>query len=336
MILVTGGTGFLGAHLLYRLALNEPEIIAIRRKESSTGLVEKIFSYYTGNTAPLLNKIVWVEADILDIVSLEQAFQNVDYVYHAAAMVSFNPKDKKKLFEINVEGTANIVNISLAKKIKKLCHVSSIAALGRAGNDKITDEQSPWNKDAGISNYSLSKLEAEREVWRGIAEGLNAVIVNPSVILGPGNWNAGSSKLFKIVYNGLKVYTKGVNGYIDVNDVAKAMIWLMKSNISGERFVLNAENISYKQLFDWIAASLKVPPPSIKASPFLSEITWRTLKFFSLFSGKTPFITKETARTANSFHRYSSEKFLSISQMKFTPVKKSITFASQCFLKETV
>ncbi len=334
MILVTGGTGFLGAHLLYKLTQTEHKVRAIKRKNSSTALVEKIFSYYTDDVISLLKKIEWVEGDILDVVSLENNFKDIDYVYHTAAVVSFNPKDKEKLFETNVEGTANVVNVSLTKKVKKLCHVSSIAALGRAGNNGITDEESPWNKDAGISNYSLSKYQAEQEVWRGIAEGLNAVIVNPSVILGPGDWNTGSCKLFKTVYDGLKVYTKGINGYIDVNDVANAMIWLMNSDVSGERFVLNSENVSYKQLFEWMANSLKVSPPSIQVSPFLSEIAWRTLKILAFFTGKSPLITKETARTANSFHRYSAKKFLYISNMKFKPVKDSVKFASECFLMD--
>ncbi len=334
MILVTGGTGFLGAHLLYRLSLTETEIKAIKRKNSSTTLVEKIFSFYTRDVKPLLKKITWVEADILDVVSLETAFENVDYLYHTAALVSFDPGDKEKIFETNVEGTANVVNAALTQGIKKLCYVSSIAALGRAGNNGITDENSPWNKDVDISNYSLSKYQAELEVWRGIAEGLKAVIVNPSVILGPGDWNKGSSKLFKTVYKGLKVYTKGVNGYIDVNDVAKAMIWLMKSNVEAERFVLNSENVSYKRLFEMMANALKVPPPKIKASPLVSEITWRTLKVLSFFTGNTPFITKETARTANSFHRYSSEKYLSLSKQNFLSVQESVKFTSECFLKE--
>ncbi len=333
MILVTGGTGFLGAHLLYHLTTKGEKVKALKRNNSSTKLLENIFSFYTNNPAPLIANIEWVEGDILDVQSLIEAFKNIELIYHTAAMVSFDPNEREKLLETNINGTANVVNAALSAGVTKLCHVSSIAALGRAGNNDITNEESPWIPYKNISAYAISKHEGELEVWRGMAEGLKTVIVNPSVILGPGNWNAGSSKLFTTVFNGLKVYTKGINGYIDVNDVAKAMIWLIDNNIYGKHFALNSENISYKQLFEWMANALQVTPPTIKAGRIASATVWRILKIISLFSNKPPFITKDTALTANKIHRYSSEKFKSISKIKFISVYDSIKKTSDIFIK---
>lgn len=334
MNLVTGGTGFLGAHLLFHLTNKGETVKALKRPHSSTALTEKIFSYYSKNSEYLLQKICWVEGDVLDIQSLIDHFTGADFVYHTAAVVSFDPSDKEKMMETNIDGTANVVNAALITGIKKLCHVSSIAALGRSGNNGVTNEESRWTGAHGISNYALSKYEAEREVWRGMAEGLNAVIVNPSVILGPGNWNTGSSKLFTTVYKGLKVYTSGINGYIDVNDVAQAMIWLMNSHVTGERFVLNSENVTYQQLFEWMATALHVSAPTLKAGTLGSELAWRSLKFASFFTRKPPFITKETARTANRVYRYSADKFKLLSKLKTTSVQQSILQTGVLFLND--
>ena len=333
MILVTGGTGLVGAHLLYQLTQKEVKVRALRRTTSSISQTEKIFSFYTSQPEKYYSKIEWVEGDILDIDSLLQAMNGIEKVYHTAAMVSFNPKDKAEIMETNVTGTANVVNACLGKKIKKLCYVSSIAALGRAGNNGITTEKSEWKKDQKISSYSLSKYEAEREVWRGMAEGLKAVIVNPAIILGAGNFNTGSSRMFQTVYNGLKFYTRGVNGFVDVNDVVKAMILLMESNISGERFLLNSENISYKQLFEMMARPLGVAAPKYQAGSFLSELSWRILKAKSLITGKSPLITKQTARTANRIYHYSNKKFVEATGMHFAPMAESIERTAKIFLK---
>jgi len=334
MILVTGGTGLVGAHLLYHLTQTEDKVRALRRSSSSVEQTKKIFSFYTSQPENLFSKIEWVVGDILDIDLLLDVLEDIEKVYHTAAMVSFDPKDKAAIMETNVTGTANVVNACLEKKVKKLCYVSSIAAVGRADNDGVTTEESEWKNDRKISPYSHSKYEAEREVWRGIAEGLNAVIVNPSVILGPGDFHKSSIKMFQTVYNGLKVYTKGINGYIDVNDVAKAMILLMESDISGERFILNSENLSYQQLFGMMAGSLGVEAPKYKAGKFLSELSWRMLKIHSLLTGESPLITKQTARTANSVYRYSSEKFVKATGMSFTPIKQTIQRTAEIFLKE--
>ncbi len=336
MILVTGGTGFLGAHLLYNLTSIGNKVRAIKRDSSSLNLVNIIFSYYDSNPDRLLKKIEWVTADVLDIYSLREAFGGVSQLYHTAAMVSFEPHLKEQMYKINVSGTANVVNIALEQGISKMCYVSSIAALGRASKGKPVTENTHFSSSVNPSAYSVSKFESEREVWRGIHEGLNTVIVNPSVIIGPGNWNAGSSKLFQTVYKGLKFYTTGSNGFVDVNDVAKVMILLMNSDIVNEQFIISAENVSYQQLFTWIADSLGVPAPKYKANALLSAVYWRMLKAWSFITGKAALVTQETARTAQQHYQYDNSKFLNRFDFEYLPVRKSIEQAASLLSKDLI
>lgn len=336
MILVTGGTGLLGGHLLYHLTRTGKEVKAIKRENSSIDLTKKIFSYYTENPENQLSKIKWIVADVLDISSLRVAFKDVTELYHAAAMVSFEPRTKQQIYKTNVAGTANVINIALEQKITKLCHVSSIAALGRTSDGKPVTESTHFSASVKPSAYSISKFESEREVWRGIHEGLNAVIVNPSVIIGPGNWNEGSAKLFQTIYNGLKFYTKGANAFVDVNDVAKAMILLMESNISGEQFIISAENVTYKQLFIWMAGALKVEPPKYEAGTLLSAIYWRLLAVKSFFTGNNPSVTKEAAHTAQQIYNYDNGKLLKYFDFQYLPIRESINKTATLFLKDNV
>ncbi len=334
MILVTGGTGLVGTHLLFQLAHENEKIRALKRTSSSLAQIRKIFSYYTSEPEKFLSKIEWVTGDILEMDTLLSALEGVDKVFQTAALVSFDPKDKNKLLETNIQGTANVVNACLEKKIKKLVYVSSTAALGHTRVNGITTEKSEWKNGQYVSAYSLSKYEAEREAWRGMAEGLKSVIVNPSVILGPGDFNKGSSKMFQKVYDGLKVYTGGINGYVDVRDVARALILLMGSDISGERFILNSENVSYQKLFELMASSLNVEAPKYKAGKIMSGLTWRGAKIASMMTGKNPLITKQTSHTANNIYRYSNEKFVKATQMQFMPIAQSIKDTATIFLKE--
>jgi nucleoside-diphosphate-sugar epimerase len=248
--------------------------------------------------------------------------------------VSFNKLDKEELMEVNIKGTANVVNAALKKKVGKLCHVSSIAAIGRASNDVLTHEEIPMGNLTKISAYGISKYEGEREVWRGIAEGLSAVIVNPTIILGPGNWQDSSARLFHQVYKGLRYYTQGSNGYIAADDLAKIMIQLMNSGAESQRYIVSSENVSYKQLFSWIAEALQVNPPKHLAGPYLSAIAWRLLKARSFFTGKPPLITRETAQTANSLYKYSNEKIIEQTGYRFKPIKETIEETARYFLED--
>lgn len=322
MILVTGGTGLLGSHLLLRLCEECSVVYALNRKNSDTLHVKEIFKWY--NKENLFYKIKWLEGDLTDIFSLHDALNHIEYVYHCAAVVSFNPQHKKLMQKINSEGTANLVNACLEKGIKKLCHVSSTAAIGKATNNEIITEDTPWKISKKNTYYSITKYNAEREVWRGIEEGLNAVIVNPCVIIGPGNWNKSSNSLFKTAYKGMPFYTEGSNAFVDARDVANIMVTLMQSNISSERFLTISENVKFKDLFTWIAEAYEKKPPRIKISAWMSSVAWRLEKIRCYITRQEPRITKETAMAANKNYSYSNKKIIDTIGYNFIPVKESI------------
>ena len=324
MILVTGGTGLVGAHLLLELAKDNQHIRALKRTSSNLDYVRMVFNHYADNANELFQRIEWVDGDILDVISLEENMQDIDHVYHSAAIVSFQKSDRAGMMKANVEGTANVVNAAFHAKVKKLCFVSSIAALGRAENRGIVDEDSPWVNSKENSVYSISKYNAEKEVWRGIEEGLEAVIVNPSIILGLADPDKGSSQIFSKVWNGLKFYTPGVNGFVDVKDVVGIMIRLMESNICNERYVVNADNLKYRDIFWQIADIYSKPKPFICVNKIMASVAWRIFKLLSLFTGKPPLVTRETARTGLKEYRFSNEKVRRALDYKFIDPGKTI------------
>lgn len=330
MILVTGGTGLVGSHILLELTRKGKKCRALLRKESSTSLVEKLFAPHP----ELLKSVEWVEGDVTDVYSVFESLEGVEEVYHAAAMISFAPSEVKRMMKVNIEGTANMVNMSLEKGVKKFCHISSVAALGRTAEGQQIDEKSVWKTSSLNSNYAISKYGAEREVWRGIEEGLNAVVLNPTIILGPGDWNKGSAKMIQQVWKGLRFYTPGSTGFVDVRDVAKAAVLLMEKDIHAQRYILNAENVSYKYLFETIASNLHKPQPSIRVSPFLGEVAWRSIALAHVFSKNKPLITKETSRNAQRHWTYSNEKIIRETGMRFIPVSESLAHTCEVFLAE--
>ncbi len=331
MIFLTGGTGLVGAHILLKLTESGQKVKALKRKRSSLTVIKNIFSHYKKTN--LLQSIEWIEGDLLDLFSLQEGINGCNAVIHCAAIVSFNPKDFKKMMKINVEGTANIVNICLENNIEKLAYISSIATLNDEKN-QVRTEDSFWKESKSNSQYAKSKYLSEQEVWRGIEEGLNSIIVNPSVILGPGDWKKGSSQMFEKVWRGLKFYSSGSTGYIDVLDVAKCVVKLLEKEIINERFILNAENIKYRDIFDSIAENLNKPKAHIKVSPLIKEIAWRIEWLKSLITNKSPLITKETANTAMKNKSFSNEKIIKALDYKFIPIEESIKHYSQWFLEE--
>ena len=320
-IFVTGGTGLVGSNLLHRLVGKGNQVLAMRRGSSSMQLVKDIE-----------NQITWIEGDLLDVELLYDNLINIDEVYHCAAVVSFDPRDKEAMFKINIEGTANLVNAALEHQVGKFLHVSSIAALGRALDTPKVDEKSVFEKSPLNSNYAISKHRSEMEVWRGVAEGLNAVIINPSVILGNGFWDQGSGKLFTEVWNGLKFYPRGGTGFVDVRDVVSAMLQLMDSDISGERFILNADNLSYQSFFNKVALALQKPAPSIEGKPWLAEIAWRVEWLKSMITGSKPIITRETVRSSAHRFYYDNTKLIQALDFAYTPAEQSIRDTAQHFL----
>lgn len=311
-ILVTGAAGLVGCELVKQLLDAGEKVTAIYNSTPLTKFADH----------PLLTP---VKCDILDIVSLEGIMLNVSEVYHCAAVVSFDPAEQKKLFDINVTGTANVVNAALEAGIRKLVHVSSVAALGRIRPGETITEKMSWSKETSNSFYGKTKFLGEMEVWRGIGEGLDAVIVNPTIILGGDNWDSGSSAIFKSVFNEFPWYTEGVSGFVGVADVARAMRLVMKNDIINENFILNAENLSYKYVFEQIASCFHKKLPSKKVTPFIASVVWRAETLKSFFTGKKPLLTRETAKTAQATVYYSNDKIKRfLPDFEFIPIKEII------------
>ncbi len=324
MVLVTGGTGFLGAYIIKQLVENGHTVRAIRRSPKLPFFVP----------ASVFEKVEWVTGDVLDIPVLEEAMQGVDAVIHSAAKISLISDEKREMFQTNIEGTANMVNIALSQNIRRFVHISSVAALGRTANGDTIDENKKWEESKLNTNYAISKYRAEMEVWRAIGEGLGAVIVNPSTIIGYGDWDTSSCAIFKSVYEEFPWYTNGINGFADVEDVAKAVVLLMESNITGERFVLSGDNWSFGQLFDVIADCFGRKRPSREATPFLSEIAWRMEKIKSFFTGKASLLTKESARIAQTSTYFNSNKIQKfLPGFAFTSLQQSIEKACAAYAK---
>ena len=323
MILVTGGTGLVGAHLLLHLVENEESIRAIYRKADAIAKTKSLFKL--NQKEHLFSRIDWVQADIIDVSSLVFAFKNIDYVYHCAGLISYNPNDEGLLRKVNIEGTANVVNFCIEFQVKKLCHVSSISALGSlAPNEKQITEETEWNPEALHSDYAISKYGAEMEIWRGQQEGLNVVIVNPGVIFGAGFWNQGSGLFFTKIKKGFPFYTNGSTAYVGATDVVKIMIQLMKSNIVGERFTVIAENVTFKNVIFSIAENLNASKPKIEAKRWMTAIGWRLDWFVSTIFRTQRKLSKYSANSLNSSDFISNEKIKNALNFEFQSIDSVI------------
>jgi|TARA_R110002110_G_scaffold368933_3_gene578976 nucleoside-diphosphate-sugar epimerase len=338
MILVTGGTGLVGSHLLYFLLKDGQTVRAIRRASSDFKAVKEIFSFYSETSeigARLFRKIEWVDADITEVPSLSEAFIGITHVYHAAAFISFKNKDFAKLKKINIEGTANIVNLCLLNNIQKLVHVSSIATLGKEDNGVLISEKTQWNPENENSMYSISKYGAEMEVWRATQEGLDAVIVQPGVIFGSGHWNSGSGVLFNRVAKGISFYTPGGIGIVDVKDVVEAMILLMNDEVVSESFVLVGKNIYYKELLSEIAVSLNKKSPNKKAPKWIlmtfSKFDW----LLGLLLGKSRKLTKSTVNSLYRTSFYNSSKIENEFGFSFIHYKDTLARVAKNYLNSS-
>jgi dihydroflavonol-4-reductase len=309
MILVAGGNGFVGMHLVQTLAAQGHSLIATYRQQIPNVSIKGV---------------QWLQCDILDVAAIDLIIAGCTQVYLCANAVSFDSNDAKNLMHSNVQGTANIVNACIQHKVNKLLYISSVAAINRQGNDVIT-EDTPFVNTKEMSAYAKSKYYAELEVWRGIAEGLCAAIINPSIILGEGNWHNSSCALFKNVYNQFPFYTKGVNGYVDVQNVVSAMLQLMNSEIHSQRFIVSQGNYTYQQIFTLMAQAMHKKPPHILAKPWMNAIAWRWYWLKSKFTGKPALITAETVHTAQSTYKYDGDKIIkALPTFRYTPIEQCI------------
>ncbi|MFY8020204.1 MAG: NAD-dependent epimerase/dehydratase family protein [Bacteroidia bacterium] len=326
MIAVSGATGFLGAHVVCRLIKAGKKLRAFKRANSSLREFDFIYRIYFGPTARFQEQelLHWVEADVNDIPSLEEALDGVETVYHCAATVSFLQSEANLMMQVNVTGTANMVNISLIKGVKVFCHVSSIAALGRKKSGDTMDENSKWENSKLNSNYAISKYKAEMEVWRGSEEGLQVCIVNPGMIIGRGYYTKGALSLIGAAQKGMPFYTEGVNGYVDAEDVAEVMYRLVEEKKYGQRYVLVSENMSNRDLFNFLSEKFGKPLPKIKVTKLLAEIAWRFYAIKRIFNPKGLPLTKETARSSLNKSYYNSSKVQVELNFRFKSVQQTL------------
>jgi dihydroflavonol-4-reductase len=326
MVLVTGGTGFLGSYIIKHLVENGYQVRAIRRSQNIPFWISSRIS----------DAVEWVEGDVLDVVALEDAMEGVDTVIHSAAIVSFVKKERRNMYQVNVEGTANVVNMMLEKNVRRLVYISSVAALGRTAGGGHVNEEKKWEESKVNTHYGRSKYKAELHVWRGIGEGLEAVILNPGTILGFGDWNNGSCAVFKNVFEEFTWYVSGINGFVDVEDVAKVAVLLMESSVSEQRFIVNGDTWPFKKLQETIADGFGKKRPTRKATPFLLSIAWRLEKIKSIFTDKKPLLTKESARVAQSQTWFDNDKLLkTLPDFSFTPLEETIKRACEKYCLST-
>jgi nucleoside-diphosphate-sugar epimerase len=334
VILVTGATGLLGSHLTAALLMQNKKVCALYRDKSKIENTKKILSYYTDEVDTYFSKIKWFEADVTDYFSLQEPFTNVTEVYHCAGLVSFDEKDDKQLYAINAEGTEHVINTCLEKGIKRFCHVSSVATLQIEANKKYVDEFSVWKTSSGNSSYAITKYRGEFEAWRGAAEGMNVLVVNPSVILGAGCWGQSSTQIVTRCYKGLPIYTEGVTGYIDVRDVVNCMTRLMDENKFGQRYILNSENCSFKEITHQLQQNFNKPTSKIKAGKFLLNAALVFSIITNIFSRKKSFITKNVIQSAQKKTYYDNTKVCKELNYQFVPVKESLKYVASLYKKE--
>lgn len=329
-VFITGATGFVGSHIARRYLAAGHTVSALKRPTANYGMLTNV-----------AEQITWHDGDLLDIPSLEAAIQSgvdtsgVDApgcdVIHAAAVVSFAPKDRRRMERANVEGTANVVNVCLKAGVRKLGYVSSVAALGRppaqtgtADAPVVIDERQKWEDSPNNSFYAQTKYRAELEVWRGVAEGLNAVLVCPSIVLGAGDWNRSSLQLIRYVADENPVYPAGLANYVDVLDVADALYGLIQSNVSNERYILSGGTIPYRRLLEQIAAGLHKRPPTTRVSPVLTRVLWPLEAVRAWLTGREPLITRETARSAGAAYRYDGRRIEQALSFQYRPLAETI------------
>lgn len=338
MILVTGGTGLVGSHLLLDLIKSGEQVRAIHRVSSDLEAVMRVFSYdRTPDEAQILfAKIQWMEADITDIPNLREAFSGIQWVYHCAAKISFSSSNYHKLRKANIEGTANVVNCCIKAKIKKLCFVSSIATLDKKLEENVISETSLWQQEKYHDTYAITKYGAEMEVWRGSQEGVPVVIVNPGIIIGPGFWSSGSGVMFREVHNGLKYHFPKVTGFVGVWDVVKAMRQLMKSPVKNEQFVLVSENKSFRSILEMVARSIQKPPPSRPLKPWMIFLGWLYQSSLGMFTASRKRLTRRSRKTLFTQSIYSSKKIKGSLDLDFEAMDTVISRTGRTFQQDFI
>jgi len=333
-ILLTGATGLLGAHLICRLTDSGIRVKALRRPSSSMATIEKVFKAYASEPEQAMGRIEWVLGDVTDYYSLEDALEGIDKIFHTAGYISFAKRERKRLEDINVGGTANLVNAALHRGVRKLIHVSTVESLGRMDLDELITETTPWKNSPLNTHYGVTKHAGEREAWRAAEEGMDVLVVNPGLIIGLGDWNSGTGRIVQRMAQNQSFYTEGSNGWVDVRDVARAMIDLDDAGVHGERFILVSENLDMKTGFEKLALNLGTKAPHRRAGKILLNIAAWTEKFKSFVTGAEPLITTENAVTASLKSRYDNSKLFKFIPFEYTPMDETFREVSMRYRAE--
>ena len=327
-----------GIHVLLNLVSMGIHVRALKRENSNTGRVKRVFSWYTGDVDELYNRIEWIRGEMTDIFSLEYALQDVEIIYNCAGMVSFESRKRKELIHNNVDGTANLVNAALSCGVKRICHVSSNAALGRTTDGSPISETTSWIPTKKASAYSESKFFSEAEIWRGMEEGLKVVVVNPPIIVGPGNWKSSSARFFPLIDKGFRFYTGGMTGFVDVRDVADAIVLLTESmnfdQAKNQKFLLCGENLGYREFFNLIADALGKPGPSVSVSGIMLKIAWLVSSFWSLVSRRPANITRDTVSSSMEKNTYDGSKITRMFGFNYRSIQEAVQNTAGCYLRE--
>lgn len=332
---ITGASGLVGSHLLLELLQSYTSDLRILiRHIDSIKQIKKTVSHYIPDAEERLKTCTWILGDVLDEQSLRKGINGAQYIYHCAAIVSFDAKDKELMLNVNVQGTANIVKLALEYQIKKLCYVSSIATIGNSKHGELITEEYEWTPGDKVSSYSISKHEAEQEVWKGIKQGLKAVMVNPCMIVGPGNWGHSSTLFFPLINRGMLFYPTGGTSFVDVRDVVEIMLKLMHSSIQGERFIVASENLPFRTFFSWIADALGKRKPWIPITPIIGKISWMMAGVLNLILTKKLPITKESVDRGGVTNYFDNTKIKRALSYEFRSVKEAITHTAKCYRKE--
>lgn len=321
-ILVTGGTGLLGAAIINHLwSKGYTNVSALLRNPSKLGNITDE------------NQIRIIKGDILNLGSLEDAMHNVDAVIHAAGFVSYNPKHTDKIYQINEEGTANIVNTALLNGIKKHVYISSIAAIGRSEKDTVLSEKNQWINNKFNPVYAKSKYLGEQQAWRGMYEGLPCTVINPSIILGQGDWSKSSLKLIDNLVKGSPFYPLGSTGFVDVNDVAHLTVEALKDQYNGERYIASGHNLSYKSFFEKVTQLAGAKTPTIPLTPAWTGIGWRLEWIKNKLTGQDPLLTKETAKSSSLQIEYDNSKSREAFNFEYTPLDQTLDWVIKAYKK---
>jgi dihydroflavonol-4-reductase len=324
LVLLTGASGLVGGHLLIRLVQSGRQVRAMVRPSSSFTQLQRICSFYGMSYDTLKTSVEWVYGDTLDFVGLLDIMNGVKEIYHCAAMVSFNEKNCDELMQTNIKGTANMVDAAKQTGVEMFCFISSIASLGTTSDGSFITENTPRKSDKESSAYSESKFKSELEVWRAISEGLNAVIVNPGVILGPGDPEKGSLLIFKNGRKGIPFYTKATTGYVDVRDICRASMELMEKGLFGKRFILVSDNVHNGKIFGLITQEYGKKAPILEAGKHLLNFAAFLSGIAGIITGKTPQFTKDTVRSAQHPQQFSNAAVVEALNYDFIPLKQTI------------